>query len=554
MPRHPATYFFLIAVLACAAVFSPAAVAGTISLAWDPVDHAELAGYRVFFDTTPESFGSSEDAGTSTAYTLSVEDCVEYHVAVKAYDTSGAYSEQYSQEVVGWARPAVAAVSPSQVERNVTSQLTFSGTNFRSGVQVQILDPGVAVLQVAENGCNQLVVDISVSETAGLGPVVVRVINQDGTYGDGSGLLGVIDDATGPAITTVSVGSVGSTTAGINWQTDEPSTSRVFFRVQGQTSYQSTALDETLVTDHAMQLQGLSPDSTYEYYVESTDAAGNSNASGETGTFTTGSSNYTYLRIEAEDGDVSSPIVSVEGDGAFRRGWVQVPAGTPDGSWFNPAGTVEYSFHVPHASTWHLWVRVHGAGQANDSWFESVDGSALQAFSPPSTGAWYWVELRSYSLDAGLHALTLGGAEDQTRADRILVTDDPAFVPNEEPGDDVTPPDPVSGLVASIGDESNSLSWTNPSGESGIRVVIRYRTDGQAPQNPADGLPAADLVVTPGSAGSFDHEGLTNGTGYRYSVFVIDTAGNTSTPVTVLATPQPDPPGTVQNVVRTDVL
>ena len=85
-------------------------------------------------------------------------------------------------------------------------------------------------------------------------------------------------------------------------------------------------------------------------------------------------------------------------------------------------------------------------------------------------------------------------------------------------------------------------------------MVIRYRTDGQAPQNPVDGLPVVELDVAPGSAGSFDHDGLTNGTVYDYSIFVIDASGNASTPATVQATPRLDPPGTVQNVVRTDVL
>jgi len=555
MSRHPSTRLLAIAVLVCATLFAPALNAGTISLAWDPVNHADLAGYRVFYDTVPQAFGSSEDAGTGTAYTLAgLDDCVEYHVAVKAYDSSGRHSEQYSQEVVGWARPTVASVSPAQVERNVTAQLTVGGTNFRPGVQLQILDPGVAVLQITENGCNQLLVDISVNDTAGLGPVDVRVINPDGTYGDGSGLLGVIADATGPAISTVAAGAVGSTTAEISWQTDEPSSSRVHFRLQGHTTYQSTTLDETLVTDHVVQLQGLTPDSTYEYYVESVDSAGNSNVSGTTETFTTGSSQYTFLRLEAEQGSITSPIVTVAGAGTFRQGWIEVPAGTPDGSWFDPAGTAEYSFHVPHDASWNFWVRVYGGGLANDSWFESVDGQALQAFSPPTPGAWFWVQVRSYSLDAGQHMLKLAGAEDRMRADRILVTDDPTFVPNEVPGDDVMPPDTVSGLTATVGDGTNFLSWTNPSGENDIRVVIRYRADGQVPQNPADGLPLAELDATPGSVGSYDHTGLTNGIGYAYSLFVIDAAGNASEPVTVQSTPRPDPPGTVQNVARTDVL
>ena len=63
-----------------------------------------------------------------------------------------------------------------------------------------------------------------------------------------------------------------------------------------------------------------------------------------------------------------------------------------------------------------------------------------------------------------------------------------------------------------------------------------------------------EMDVTQGGNDSFTHEGLTNGTVYTYSVFVIDAVGNASAPETVEGTPRLDPPGTVQNVVRTDVI
>ena len=46
---------------------------------------------------------------------------------------------------------------------------------------------------------------------------------------------------------------------------------------------------------------------------------------------------------------------------------------------------------------------------------------------------WEWIAGRSYSLNVGLHALTVGGRESETRLDRVLITDDPGFVPTEQP-------------------------------------------------------------------------------------------------------------------------
>ena len=148
--------------------------------------------------------------------------------------------------------------------------------------------------------------------------------------------------------------------------------------------------------------------------------------------------------------------------------------------------------------------------------------------------------------------LLLGGREAGARADRILITDDPGFVPTERPGEDVTPPDPVSGLTALGVAPTTTLSWTNPSEPGPLTVVVRYRTDGQFPVSPVDGLPLVEMSVTSGSASLYEHTGLINGTTYSYSVFVVDDAGNASDRMSVAAAATLEPPGTVQNLKRAD--
>jgi parallel beta-helix repeat protein len=92
-------------------------------------------------------------------------------------------------------------------------------------------------------------------------------------------------DTTAPAISGVSASNLTQTAAGINWTTNEGSTSQVQYGTT--TSYGSTTtLDSTRVTSHRVNLSGLAAGTTYNYRVISRDAAGNTATSGNF-TFTT---------------------------------------------------------------------------------------------------------------------------------------------------------------------------------------------------------------------------------------------------------------------------
>ena len=97
-------------------------------------------------------------------------------------------------------------------------------------------------------------------------------------------------DVTPPVLSNFSETGITTTSAVINWSTNEPADSYV--------NYGSVAYDGALVTSHSMELTGLTPNTTYNYYVQSTDAAGNTGTSG-TLSFTTleegGGDGYMYV-------------------------------------------------------------------------------------------------------------------------------------------------------------------------------------------------------------------------------------------------------------------
>jgi hypothetical protein len=368
------------------------------------------------------------------------------------------------------------------------------------------------------------------------------------TFLQGTG-FSTVADTTAPTVTGVVSSDLTSSSARILWTTSEPADSQAFYRQAGDTAYLQTTLDSALVTSHATQISGLTAGTTYQYHVSSTDAAGNARVSADA-TFTTPSPADAALHVEAEDGANSAPIRVISGSGAFDGGWIDLPAGSPVGTAGAPTGTVAFDVYVPAGGSWTLWVRMFAPSTSSDSWFESVDGAPRQAIVAPEVGNWVWVAGRSYTLSTGLHRVELGGREEQTRADRILLSNDGNYVPTAAPGTDTLSPLPVGLFTVTPGTGANTINWKASSSGDHARTVVRYRTDGVFPRTPADGLPVLDQPGTPNSTGSYVHGGLANGTTYTYAAFSLDNAGNGSNPTDGSATPgngNQSAPGRVKN-------
>ena len=84
--------------------FSSGQGMGKIKLTWDANKEPDIAGYKVYYGTTPGRYGPGTDVGNVTKYTLeSLVKKQTYYIAIKAYTRSGKESA-FSQEVSGVAK------------------------------------------------------------------------------------------------------------------------------------------------------------------------------------------------------------------------------------------------------------------------------------------------------------------------------------------------------------------------------------------------------------------------------------------------------------------
>jgi hypothetical protein len=96
---------------------------------------------------------------------------------------------------------------------------------------------------------------------------------------------------------------------------------------------------------------------------------------------------------------------------------------------------------------------------------------------------------------------------------------------------DTAPPADVTGLSAAGGNEKAVLNWTDPADADLDHVEITWTNGGTTPQTVAKGTQ------------TYTATGLTNDTGYTFTVKAVDTAGNKSAGQTAVATPVEPPEG-----------
>lgn len=111
-----------------------------------------------------------------------------------------------------------------------------------------------------------------------------------------------------------------------------------------------------------------------------------------------------------------------------------------------------------------------------------------------------------------------------------------------------TPPGPVTGLTAVVGQNNINLSWTNPTGETDYNGIVVRRANGATP--PATVTVGTSIPVSAGMITSVNNTGLTASTQYSYAVFVRDNAGlysvaNNITRTTLAPPPDAIPPGPI---------
>jgi hypothetical protein len=81
--------------------FFSAAEAAYLDLAWDLNHEVDLAGYRIYYGTSPGEYIDFVDVGLTTTYRLgNLLDDVTFYIVLTAYDSAGNESD-LSEEVSG---------------------------------------------------------------------------------------------------------------------------------------------------------------------------------------------------------------------------------------------------------------------------------------------------------------------------------------------------------------------------------------------------------------------------------------------------------------------
>ncbi len=193
----------VLVLLVLATLAAGLAHAGTISIAWDPVSDADVAGYKVYWGTSSRTYTHSKDVGNVTSTTLTdLDPCTRYYIAVKAYDTGGLESDAYSDELVGLPRPVVRSTSPSSGDQGERLTVAVKGESFDDGATVEFSGEGIAVLATRFVSCTELSVDIEIAADAPTGARNVTVTNPDRSFGTGVAVFTVnAADTEGPSVT-----------------------------------------------------------------------------------------------------------------------------------------------------------------------------------------------------------------------------------------------------------------------------------------------------------------------------------------------------------------
>jgi hypothetical protein len=181
------------------------------------------------------------------------------------------------------ANPRIDFVSPPTGPTEGGTPVVISGANFVAGAKVQF---GKG-LSCSDAGSLATVASSSTLTVATPprtpGSVDVLVRNPDGLCDEAANAFRYVGDSDPPDFTTppyvasqVLIGTPPSATvsAEIRWNTDEVSDSVVAYGLTDQLQLGSVS-DGTDVTNHAITLTGLAPDTTYYFQATSTDVAGN---------------------------------------------------------------------------------------------------------------------------------------------------------------------------------------------------------------------------------------------------------------------------------------
>ncbi|MCK5806211.1 MAG: hypothetical protein KAI66_25490 [Lentisphaeria bacterium] len=184
---------------------------------------------------------------------------------------------------------------------------------------------------------------------------------------------------------------------------------------------------------------GLQPGMKRFYRVTVVDRQGNESLPGPTAAAATEGTPMTpvAIEIEAESGAIEAPMVVARDPAASGGAYVHVPTDHSDEAYVLK-GQVTFTFALSQDGIYTVWGRTMGLDGESNSFFVAFDDgqSALWSVPAPRRGpgqfSWQRVPgLHGAALRKGKHRIAVKSREDGTRLDRLIITNNFDFKPQD---------------------------------------------------------------------------------------------------------------------------
>jgi len=135
--------------------------------------------------------------------------------------------------------------------------------------------------------------------------------------------------------------------------------------------------------------------------------------------------------IEAESGSLAGAMQKLSDSTASEGEYI-----SPTGS-----GTATYQFTTPKEAHYFLWMRVNTKNGKTNSFYAKFDsGNRLAVHLPVTHESWRWQKVslkeslldfrKSAHLTKGIHLLEISNREENTKLDKLIISDDPGLNPS----------------------------------------------------------------------------------------------------------------------------
>jgi S-layer homology domain len=149
---------------------------------------------------------------------------------------------------------------------------------------------------------------------------------------------------------------------------------------------------------------------------------------------------FFYQTLEAEAATIATPMSIGHDPDAFGGQYISTSEGN--------AGNANWIVTVPHAGSYYVWCRVLARDASHDGYYVKYDTTGEDIYDDANgnwSPVWQWTMLngrgpsgvplsidpRTVAFTAGTNTLHFRGRDYSNKLDRILITDDPNYVPTD---------------------------------------------------------------------------------------------------------------------------